>query len=75
LETSVAATIGEMDDTMQGARMKIISKQGWKWTYRKLRELNCSRVSAFYRTMLYAIRGDTGSFYVDHSWEKIRIRR
>ena len=55
--------------------MKITSKQGWKWTYRKLRELNCSRMSAFYRAMLYSIRGDTGSFYINRSWEKVRIRR
>jgi hypothetical protein len=55
--------------------MNSAPKHGWKWAYDKLRGLHCSRRTAFYRATLYSIRGDTGSFYVDRSWEKVRLRR
>jgi len=55
--------------------MSSAPKHGWKWAYQKLRGLNCSRLGAFYRATLYSIRGDTGSFYVDRTWEKVRLRR
>lgn len=64
-----------MDDFGVGNKMSSAPKHGWRWAYQKLRRLNCSRRRAFYRATLYFIRGDTGSFYVDRSWEKVRLRR
>ncbi|MCY1389811.1 hypothetical protein D9M71_46170 [compost metagenome] len=55
--------------------MSIAPKNGWKWAYKKLLALGCSRWTAAYRATIYSVRGDTGSFYVDRSWEKIRLRR
>lgn len=55
--------------------MEGTGKHGWVWAYRKLRGLHCSRHTAFFRATLYLVRGDTGSFYVDKSWERIRLRR
>jgi hypothetical protein len=55
--------------------MNNINKHGWKWAYRKIRGLHCTRLSAIYRATLYSIRGDTGSFISEDSWQKIRIRR
>ncbi|HCS42102.1 MAG TPA: hypothetical protein DIW52_04640, partial [Pseudomonas sp.] len=63
------------DDIGIGINMSSTAKHGWKWAFRKLRGLGCSRRRAFYRATLYSIRGDTGSFYVDRSWEKVRLRR
>jgi len=55
--------------------MAKVSKRGWGWAYRKLRDLHCSRLSSFYRATLYAIRGDTGTFRCDLTWQKIRLHR
>ena len=63
------------NDIAIGNIMSSAPKHGWKWAYQKLRGLNCSRLGAFYRATLYSVRGDTGSFYVDRSWQKIRLRR
>ena len=52
-----------------------MNNHGWKWAYRKIRGLHCTRLSAIYRATLYSIRGDTGSFTCDATWQKIRIRR
>lgn len=63
------------DDLGIGKNMSIAPKHGWKWAYQKLRGLHCSRGTAFYRATLYSLRGDTGTFYVDRSWHKVRLRR
>ncbi|NBA98180.1 hypothetical protein [Pseudomonas sp. R5(2019)] len=49
--------------------------RGWLWAYRKIRGLDCSVITAFYRATLFVWRGDTGSFTSDRSWQKIRIKR
>ena len=56
-------------------KMSTVTKRGWKWAYRKMRSLLCSRLTSAYRATLYAIRGDTGAFYNSRTWQKIRIRR
>ncbi|EJM50853.1 hypothetical protein PMI29_06201 [Pseudomonas sp. GM49] len=55
--------------------MNIINKHGWKWAYRKIRGLYCTRLTAIYRATLYSIRGNTGKFSSEDKWQKIRIRR
>ena len=75
------SSIPRSADTLKSKRhsgmktMSATSKRGWKWAYRKMRDLHCDRPSAFYRATLYVIRGDTGAFHNDVSWQKIRIRR
>ncbi len=55
--------------------MNATSSHGWVWAYRKVRSLQCSRLSSAYRATLYVFRGDTGTFHSDFSWQKNRIRR
>lgn len=55
--------------------MNTINKHGWKWAYRKIRGLYCTRLTAIYRATLYSIRGNTGKFSSEDNWQKIRIRR
>ena len=55
--------------------MSKLFKRDWMWAYRKMRSLLCSRLTSAYRATLYAIRGDTGTFYNSRTWQKIRIRR
>lgn len=52
-----------------------LSKRGWAWAYRKIREQHCSRLSSAYRAFLFVIRGDTGRFRSEVTWQVIRIRR
>ncbi len=51
------------------------TKHGWSWAYSKIRGLQCSPLASVYRATLYVMRGDTGTFHSDVSWQKIRIRR
>ena len=55
--------------------MNTATKRGWKWAYRTMRDLHCSRASASYRATLYCLRGDTGTFVCDLTHKKIRINR
>jgi hypothetical protein len=55
--------------------MSASTKRGWKWAYRKLRDLHCTRLSAFYRATLYVLRGNTGTFVCEVTHKKIRISR
>ncbi|MBO5390607.1 MAG: hypothetical protein L0G28_04340 [Pseudomonas sp.] len=55
--------------------MSTATKRGWKWAYRKMRDLHCTRPSAFYRATLYVLRGDTGTFMCELTRKKIRISR
>ena len=48
---------------------------GWAWAYNKIRGLQGSRLTSAYRATLYVLRGDTGIFHSDVSWQKNRIRR
>ncbi|WP_191625234.1 hypothetical protein [Pseudomonas fluorescens] len=64
-----------MDDHDAGKSMSDKPEHGWKWAYRKLRGLHCSRITAAYRATLHFIWGDTGFFYSDGSLQKIRLRR
>lgn len=56
-------------------KMSAVTKRGWKWAYRKMRDLHCTRPSAFYRATLYVLRGDTGTFMCEFTRKKIRISR
>ena len=56
-------------------KMSAVTKRGWKWAYRKMRDLHCTRPSAFYRATLYVLRGDTGNFMCELTRKKIRISR
>ncbi|OKA27113.1 hypothetical protein BOH74_04825 [Pseudomonas versuta] len=58
-----------------GKEMNDTTKHGWTWAYRKIRGLQCSRVSSIYRASLYVIRGDSGTFFNDATLHKIRIHR
>ncbi|WP_176464822.1 hypothetical protein [Pseudomonas fragi] len=51
------------------------TNHGWAWAYHKIRGLQCTRVTAAFRATLYVLRGDTGTFHSDASWQKNRIRR
>ncbi|MBW3504487.1 hypothetical protein [Pseudomonas sp. NKUCC02_KPG] len=55
--------------------MSTRTTHGWMWAYSKIRGLQCSRLSSAYRASLYVMRGDTGTFHSDLSWQKNRIRR
>ena len=55
--------------------MSTATKRGWKWAYRKMRDLHSTRPSAFYRATLYVLRGDTGTFMCELTRKKIRISR
>ncbi len=55
--------------------MNASKTHGWVWAYRKIRGLQCTPLTSAYRATLYVIRGDTGAFHNDVSWQKIRIRR
>ena len=55
--------------------MSNTAKHDWIWAFRKMRKMRCSPVSALYRAILYAIRGDTGRFVCREAHMKIRIRR
>jgi hypothetical protein len=55
--------------------MSTSEKHGWKWAYRKIRGLYCSRITALYRATLYVVHGDTGTFSSEDNWQKIRLRR
>ncbi|KAA6172756.1 hypothetical protein C1Y18_18455 [Pseudomonas sp. MPR-R5A] len=54
---------------------KTTNHHGWVWVYKKIRSFGFSRFTAFYRTSLYVLRGDTGSFKYKHGWSKFRFRR
>lgn len=54
---------------------KATKNQGWVWVYKKIRKYGFSRFTAFYRTTLYILRGDTGTFISKHGWTKFRFRR
>lgn len=56
-------------------KMSTATKRGWKWAYRKMRDLHSTRPSAFYRATLYVLRGDTGTFMCELTRKKIRISR
>ena len=55
--------------------MNVTNRRGWKWAYRKMRDLHCTRASAVYRATLYVLRGDTGTFICELTHKKIRISR
>ncbi len=55
--------------------MTHVPGHGWMWAYRKMRSLLCPPLSSAYRATLYALRGDTGTFYNNRTYQKIRIRR
>ena len=46
-------------------KMSTVTKRGWKWAYRKMRD----------RATLYVLRGDTGTFMCELTRKKIRISR
>ena len=55
--------------------MSAKTSHGWIGAYTKIRGLQCSRLTSAYRASLYVMRGDTGTFHSDLSWQKNRIRR
>jgi hypothetical protein len=65
----------EIEDLSVEKSMENKSKHGWKWAYRKLRGLHCSRVTAVLGATLYLVRGDTGSLMSQDKWQKIRLKR
>ncbi|TWR64416.1 hypothetical protein FIV39_19730 [Pseudomonas grimontii] len=50
-------------------------RKGWARVYSKIRRLGFSRFTALYRTVLYVVRGDTGTFSLKNRWDKFRFRR
>ncbi len=49
--------------------------RSWRWPYKKIRAFGFSVPYAFYRSVLYVILGDTGTFKSKRSGTPLRFRR
>ena len=75
IESNQVHVVEDVDDESAGTPMSSKTNHGWAWAYHKIRGLQCTRVTSAYRATLYILRGDTGTFHSDASWQKNRIRR
>ena len=75
IESNQVHVVQDLDDENAGTPMSSKTNHGWAWAYHKIRGLQCTRVTSAYRATLYVLRGDTGTFHSDASWQKNRIRR
>lgn len=45
----------------------------WKWAYRKIRSMNCGRLTASWHATRFAIFGETGRFFSSQGWSKLKL--
>lgn len=44
----------------------------WRWAYRKIRAMDCGRLTAIWRATLFALTGNSGRFFSSRGWSKLK---